>query len=410
MRTQVAKPLIRVTRWTVIGILIAGLAGCAATFDPAGYSGQIDAAVGGTKASDNAMAALAKGDYTRAEQLATAALKGDPKSPYAAYVLAEVYQNTGRPELARKQYEALVSMNAQQTVVVGIGDSSRRVPLAEVARVRLEALAPATPAAMAANATVSVDEHGAGPEGAIIRRFKTLQRLLDEGLITREEYDARRTPNLGALLPYVAPPPAVDLDVVAPSPSEVVDRMKALVAAYQGRSISAVQQQTERTIILDALLPGPGAKRADPPKPITGPVQAAEMVGRLTRFREAGVISADEADKARKVVMSALESYEAKLAAQKRAAEAGGSGPTGVGIRLATYGSEDKALQAWAALQKQFPDQLASLKPVVTRVKLRRGGSVWRLNAGPVADRKAAQAICRAIERHRQTCTPTILK
>lgn len=409
MRTQMAKPLSRRVRWAAIVLLAGGLAGCAGAFDPAGYRGEIDAATGGNTASDDAMAALAKGDYSRAETLATTAVRGMPKNQYGAYVLAEVYFNTGRPELARKQYEALVSMNAQQTIAIGAGDFAKRITLAEYARARLTAMTYLEPAPMAPDPTVAVDEHGAGPEGAIIRRFKTLQRLLDEGLITREEFDQRRAANLGALLPYIATPPAVDLDISAPSPSEVVDRMKALTAAYQGRSISATQQQTERIIILEALLPGPGAKRADPPKPITGPVQAAELVGRLTRFREAGVISAEEETKAKKVVMSALESYEAKQVAMKRATEAGGA-PVGVGIRLATYGSEDRALQAWAALQKQFPDQLGSLKPVVSKVKLRRGGSVWRLNAGPVADKKAALAICKALERHRQTCASTVLK
>ncbi len=62
-----------------------------------------------------------------------AAWRGNPKDPYAAYVLAEVYLNTGRPNLARKQYEALISMNAQQTVAQG----GKRITLVEVANQRL---------------------------------------------------------------------------------------------------------------------------------------------------------------------------------------------------------------------------------------------------------------------------------
>ncbi len=103
---------------------------------------------------------------------------------------------------------------------------------------------------------------GQGPRARSSRRFKTLQVLLDNGLITRDEFDERRSANLGAVLPYVATPPAANLDLPAPSPSEVVDRMKSLVTAYQAKSISAVQLQTERGIILEALLPGPAAKRA----------------------------------------------------------------------------------------------------------------------------------------------------
>jgi hypothetical protein len=399
---------IRAGLWAAIALGLLTLGGCAAVFDPAGYRGQVDAAAGGTVAADEAMLALDKGNYGRAEDLAVSALKGNPKDAYAAYVLAQVYLNTGRSDLARKEYEMIVSLNAQQTIVVGSGDNARREPLAEVAKARLAALFPSKPMAMTPPPSVAVDDSGNGPDGAFIRRFKTLQMLLDAGLITRDEFDQRRGANLGALLPYVAPPPAVNLDLPAPAPSEIVDRMQSLVAAYQGRSISAVQQQTERQIILDNLLPGPSARRADAPKPIEGAVQAAEVVGRLTRYREAGVITADEETKAKKSVMAALEAHEAAVAAQKRLTE--GGAPTGEGIRLGTYGSEDKAAHAWAALQKQFPNQLGTLKSVSTKVALRRGGSVWRLNAGPVADRKAALALCREITRHRQSCTPTVLK
>jgi hypothetical protein len=387
--------------------LIVALAGCAALFDPAGYGGQFDASIGGTNASDAAIAALNKGDYGRAERLATAAYRGNPRDSYAAYVLAEVYLNTGRPELARKQYEVLVSRNAQQTVT----QNGKPITLVQLANERLAALNPAPPMKTMAEQErpkVAVDENGAGPEGAIIRRFKTLQRLFDAGLITRDEFDSRRTANLGALLPYSAPPPAANLDLPAPSPSEVVDRMKALVAAYQSRSISATQQQTERSIILESLLPGPAARRADPPQPIAGAVQAAEVVGRLTRYREAGIITADEENKAKAKVMADLQAHEAQLAAAQKGMPVGPL--KGESIRLSTYGSEDHAAQGWAALQKQFPNELASLQTRVLRIRLRRGGSVWRLYAGPFSDRKAALAVCRALERHRQACHPVVLK
>jgi hypothetical protein len=396
-----------VARFIATAMLIAALAGCAALFDPAGYGGQFDAAVGGTNASDAAIAELNKGDYLRAEKLATAAWRGNPRDPYAAYVLAEVYLNTGRPELARKQYEALVSMNAQQTVIQG----GKRITLIELANVRLASLVPAaTVKPPEEKPVVAIDEKSMGPEGALIRRFKTLQTLLEDGLITREEFDLRRSSNLGALLPYISPLPAANLDLPAPAPSEVVDRMKSLVAAYQTRNISATQQQTERAIILEALLPGPAARRADPPPPITGAVQAAEVVGHLTRYREAGVISADEETKAKTKVMGALTAYDAQIAAMQK----GGGAPTGqvAGevVRLGTYSSEESAGQGWAALQKQFPTQLGSLQSKVVKVALRRGGSVWRLYGGPVADRKAAQAVCHAIASRHQSCTPMVLK
>ncbi len=385
--------------------LIAALPGCAPLFDSAGFGGTVNAAAGGNDASDEAMAELAKGDYSRAEKLATAAWRGNSSDPYAAYVLAEVYMNTGRPDMARKQYEAIVSMNAQQTVAEG----GKRVALAQVARERLASMQPAPPPkpAMEQKLSVAVDEAGTGAEASIIRRFKTLQRLLEEGLITKDEFDQRRSANLGALMPYMVVPPAANLDLPAPAPSEIVDRMKTLVAEYQNHSISATQAQRERLIILDALLPGLDARRADPPQPITGAVQAAEVVGRLTRYREAGVITADEETDARKTVMKALQDHEAQVAAAQHGQPIG---PVGEGIQLGTYGSEDRAMQGWAALQKEFPKELGSLQSKVVKVALRHGGAVWRLNAGPLADRKAALAACRIVKRRHQTCVPTVLK
>lgn len=131
------------------------------------------------------------------------------------------------------------------------------------------------------------------------------------------------------------------------------------------------------------------------------------MVGRLTRYREAGVISADEENEGRKVVMKGLQDHETQLAAAQHGQP---TGPVGEAMQLGTYGSEDRAMQAWAALQKQFPNELGTLQSKVDKVALRHGGEVWRLNAGPVTDRKAALAICRIVKRRHQTCVPTVLK
>ena len=397
-------------RWMAAGLVVLALSGCGGVFDPGGFRGQLDAATGGTSTTDLALAALNKGEYGRAEQLATSAVRFNPQDPYAAYVLAEVYLNTGRPELARKQYEALVSLDAQQTVVQGSGDAAKRVTLVNIARARLAQLNPPAPTQMASPADrplVAIDEQGAGAEGAIIRRFRTLQRLLDEGLITRDEFDQRRGANLGGDFPYLAPPPARDLELPAPAPSEVVDRMKSLVVAYQGRSIPAAQEQTERSIILNSLLPPANVRRADAPKPITGAVQAAEVVGRLTRYREVGIISADEENKARKKVMDARPPMGPSSRLNRRPRQAVSQWARACGSAPTTARNAPCRVRR---PQKQFPDQLGSLQPLVDQVKLRRGGSVWRLNAGPVADRKAALGICHAINRRRQTCTPTVLK
>ena len=63
---------------------------------------------------------------------------------------------------------------------------------------------------------------------AIADRFLVLQKLRDEQLISPEEYRARRTTNIGALLPLTEPPPAKGLECSVPALEQLVDRLKSL--------------------------------------------------------------------------------------------------------------------------------------------------------------------------------------
>lgn len=407
-----------VWRWAAVVAVGASLAACGGMFDPGGYGGGVNQATGGSSDSDAAMVAFEKGDYVRAESLAQSAQRANPKNPYALLVLAEVYQTTGRPELARRYYESLASLDSQAMVVQGVGSGAKRRPIADIARERLATLTPPpapAPVSMTTRPTVAVDEMGNDPDSNVIRRFRTLSRLLEEGLITKDEYDARRAANLGALMPYSAPPPAAGLGRPAPAASEVVDRLKALNAAYQAKAISAAQQQSERTIILDALLPDHPTRRADAPPPLTSRVELADAVGRLAHLREAGVISTDEQARAQTAVYRSENAYEdraARMAQQASATAAGmpAMSAAGVGVRLATYPSEAEARDAWAAMQKRFPKELGALQPVVAKVALRHGGTIYRLSAGPLADRRAAIELCRTLRRHNEACRPTTIK
>jgi hypothetical protein len=147
--------------------------------------------------------------------------------------------------------------------------------------------------------------------------------------------------------------------------------------------------------------------------PVTSQMQMAAAIGQLERMSTANVITTSEQNRERAAIVNAEAAYEAQAEAYARAA-AGMMLPTippsGLGVRLASYRSEDQANQAWAALQRQLPSELGSLQSVVTRVALRHRKAVYRLSAGPVTDRKTAIALCREIKRHHQSCQPTILK
>jgi hypothetical protein len=257
----------------------------------------------------------------------------------------------------------------------------------------------------------------AGPEDtALITRFQTLRRLLDEGLITRDEYNRRRGANLGALLRYTVASPAADLERPAPDAQQLVDRLHYLAKAFEEKGISAQEQSVERSIILDALLPAVPTRRAGPPPPLTDQLQAAAATGRLERFALARIITSDEqtrekAEIFRKVQVAMADSEAAARAAAGMPASMPmpPSLPTGPGVWLGSYRTENQARLAWASLQLTHPTELGNLQMEVKRVALRRRGVTFHLNAGSLADRRAAESLCRALRSKRQFCRPTVL-
>lgn len=246
----------------------------------------------------------------------------------------------------------------------------------------------------------------------IILRFQTLERLFSEGLITRDEYNRRRGANLGALLRYTAAAPAADLGRAAPKPEQVVERLRYLAVAYEEKSITAREQTAERTIILDALLPAAPVVRADPPPPITDEMQAAAVAGRLERLVLAKVINPTEQAKEKATVLHAAQVSQsmAEAAASAAAGMLPPVGlPSGPGVWLGSYASENQARLAWASLQLTHASELGSLQVEIKRVSLRRRRVSYHLNAGPVIDRKAAEALCKSLRGRRQFCRPTVL-
>lgn len=246
----------------------------------------------------------------------------------------------------------------------------------------------------------------------LILRFQTLERLFDEGLITREEYNRRRGANLGALLRYTAPPAAIDLSRSAPRPQQVVDRLRYLAQAFEEKSISAREQAAERAIILEALLPATPRMKADPPPPITDEMQAAAAVGRLERLVLANVVNAKEMSREKDAIFRAVR--VARASAEAAVSAAVGMLPPAVpsrgpGVRLGSYPSENQARLAWASLQLTHASELGSLQPEIKSVRLRRGGRSYSLSAGVLSSRKAAADLCKTLRSRRQSCSPTVV-
>lgn len=256
-------------------------------------------------------------------------------------------------------------------------------------------------------------------ETNVAGRFRILKRLLDEGLITPEEFSRRRTANAGALLPFTLPAGSVGLDRPIPGDEAVVTRLRDLGATLETRAITPAQHAAERGTILDALLPAQPRKLDNPPMPPRDMIEAGQAVGRVERMRGAGLVSDAEAKKEKDAIERSLDGQLASMrvngtATGLRAGAPGSAGPmaapvtakpvTGWGVALTSAKSEDGARKAWEGIKAKFPEQLGSMDAQIKHV-----GTRYKVIAGPVASKDAAKKLCKTLKLHRQACDPATL-
>lgn len=263
-------------------------------------------------------------------------------------------------------------------------------------------------------------------EQNIARRFETLMRLEDEGLITQDEFNRRRAANLGALLPYSQDPPSVGLDRAVPSSDAIAARLTALRRAFEMRAITSQQHALERTMILNALLPENPESRTVRRPPPADVIEGAAMVGHLEVLRENGVITAQELDAERKMIDAVLRTglfppkggaaeprREAASAAAPPAAvppPAASDNPmereiTGPVLHLASFRSEASAKQAWQEVLQRNSATLGASKAIIRRVDLgRERGIFYRLMTGSFASMAEAEAVCVKLKQNNQFC------
>lgn len=383
-------------------LVIAGafaLAGCNRDAPP-GSAPRVSAPAG--RHGESGLAALARSDYPEAERQAVAALRERPDDAYAMLALARTYEQTGRPELARQYYQTIRAIDPPGSAMIG---SDRPQPLAAVAQTGLDRLAgPAVGEPLA-------ERPPASPANAA-RRFAVLRDLVERGLVTPDEFAARRTANLGALLPYSERPPAVGLDWPPPGAEAVAGRLRALAAGLEGRSLTPAEHAAERRTILDALLPAQPPLRRQAAAGSLDAATLAEHLARLQELRSAGLIGAEEQARERAAAERLVAAAETRAAPRpltappppaKAAAVAAKAG--GVAVHLGSLRSEPAARRGWSDLRQRFPDLLGRLDPAFTRVEVAGKGSFWRITAGPL-DAAAAQHLCDALKQRRQYCQP----
>jgi tetratricopeptide (TPR) repeat protein len=469
----------RIKRLAIAGLAAAGLSGCGLaqesdSFWQGGFWND-NSASAPTTATDLGLAELAKGNYSQAEAHLADALRKDPNDQYANLAAGLLYQNTGRPKEAAAFYQHLVRLNPAQGAMFAVPGRANLQPIGDIASTNLALLtgpdlnsfaAPGTAGApnalpgpsapmtmtspnpmaaaaepassMAPGVQTALADSGAQMSDAafqnVVTRFEALNRLLNVGLITEDEFRERRGANIGALLPLTKQPPATGLDRPVPPPSQIAGRLQALSKSLQMRAISPQEHGAERSIILDALMPANPSVRTNPAPPPTGLLESADAVRRLGKLQSAGLITSDE--------------YSAERAAIERELQAGGhspgtvaepmmaspdplpqSGPRRVtapgaaspsappvssggpqsGVHLASYRSRGAALDGWKTLQRRYGSLLGSLDAELSEVNLGASkGTFYRLIAGPLQNASDARRICSGLKSSRQFCEPAL--
>lgn len=405
------------------------------------------------------LAELTKGNYGVAEAYFNKSLSRNDRDVTALMGLGILYQNTGQATKARQAYEAVLAIrpsNTQQMMVMG--ELSHR-PIAELASVNLALLQsgmplPANPVpgynvppnvainggvsgAPSASPMMGRVAPGGGNGGPVASapkvsdapmvvpltdgdksmagRFETLRTLRDQGLITPDEYRARRQANVGALLPLSSPPPAAGLDRPVPNSGQIVGRLQAIGRALEMRAITISQHAAERMMILDALLPAAPATVANPGRPPNGLMEAADGVRRLEQLQAAGLITSDEYSRERAAIEKVMQPAPPRVAAAPSTPPASRSAaPSGAGgrsaVHLASFKSREQADRGWTQMRRAHQSLLGNLQPEITSVDLGQGkGTFFRVKAGPLANANAAKALCDELKRARQYCEPATL-
>lgn len=312
--------------------------------------------------TEEAILSLSLGDFDKAVNYSNEALKVDPNDAYALMVAGIAYDNLGYPNRSRRYYEDVMALPAgSQAAMFGQFKKTQPQELRAIAAQRLNFMEQKerpfakvdaeTGAAVFTqnNGDASVVKVRAGtklsPKEAeafviekrsvkggldmldegdrnVVQRFLTFIRLRDEKLVTQEEWQIRRSVNLGGLMPYSLQPAGQGLDLPAPEADEIIHRLDALRAALEIRAITPQEHAVEREIILEALLPSKPRALMPPKASPNGVMDGAKMLRRIETLQRMGLITPAEAAAEKKATENLIYARLGMTGGQKANANA----------------------------------------------------------------------------------------
>ncbi|MDH5189372.1 MAG: SPOR domain-containing protein, partial [Rhodospirillaceae bacterium] len=404
------------------------------------------------------LAELTKGDSVKALGFFERALAINPDDVHALFGSALVYQNTGQSRKARAFYERIKAIQPQPTEEIVLWTGSQPQSIDELASINLAIMGggstdvvasgqgsqmsssvptrtptvggamptsqlyvtPSAPS-MAVNRVIADEITFSDADKNIVERFRAMRQLVEQGLITTDEFTTRRQVNIGSLLPLSSNPPSTGLDRPVPPVGQITNRLRAISRALEMRAISVSQHSSERTMILDALMPESPASMAMPPLPPKDLMSAADAIRRLEFLKQADIITNDEYARERSAIEGAMNAQMAsspQSAGQMSGTKTSANGKPSAkklsgfqpGVHLASYRQMKAAERGWKQLQAKFPSQLGDLEMNIEQVDLGSPkGVFYRLKAGPVSSDKEAVSVCRNLKQKRQYCDPTTI-
>ncbi|MFD0388550.1 hypothetical protein ACFQ4K_13270 [Tistrella bauzanensis] len=153
-------------------------------------------------------------------------------------------------------------------------------------------------------------------DAGMARRFETMARLKADNRVTAKLAADRRAVNLGGLLP-LSYPASVTIDPLmpAPTPAETMARFRALDQMVVDRVMTQGEAQAERARIVDAVLP------PAPPQPLPAPqvmtaTELADHGRRIDAWLRRGLITVTEASAERSRVIDLTRQIEMQAAMQ----------------------------------------------------------------------------------------------
>ena len=157
----------------------------------------------------------------------------------------------------------------------------------------------------------------------------------------------------------------------------------------------------------------PGAAATDPAvsaAPLGQPMEPAAAADPAASATLGASASAPAASVLEEEVVAAPEigapAAKPEVVALGRPANAAAANPASGAFRvqLLAMSSEQAAQRAWTDLAKSHRDLLGKLSPNVVRADLGAKGTVYRVQAGPLADRASADQLCGALAKRGTGC------